>query len=128
MYERKIYEKKSVIIILSCLLVILILINWTTPIAFTKSGLLTEKEVESFDTSYNLAITRRHSEDTQKIYLFCTGTKKPTVNSESNGKVEKVEPVNVFPGLYYWDWEVSDGYAFQVSTNSKNYYFTIVVA
>ena len=120
-------KKKSVIIILSCFFIILILINWTNPIAFTKNGLLTKKEVESFDTSYNLAITRRHSEDTKKIYLFCIGTKKPNVNRESKGKVEKIELKNIFPGLYYWNWQVSVGYAFQVITNSKNYYFTIVV-
>ena len=61
------------------------------------------------------------------LYLFCIGTKKPNVNRESKGKVEKIELKNIFPGLYYWNWQVSDGYAFQVITNSKNYYFTIVV-
>lgn len=119
--------KKSVIIILSGLFVFLILIYWTSPIAFTKEGLLTKKEVDHFDTSYELGVTRRHSEDVKKIYLFSIGTKKPNVNRESKGKVEKIELKNIFPGLYYWDWEVSDGYAYQVITNSKKYYFTICV-
>lgn len=120
-------KKKAGLIIAVCLVVVLAAVCLSSPIAFTKDGFLTRKEVDYFDTSYELGRTRRHGEEIHQIYLLCFGREEPVVKLEKNGTATEVELKKAGSFLYFWDWNVADGQAYQVHTKSENYYFTIVV-
>lgn len=120
-------KKKIILVIVICFIAAMGMIHLLNPIAFAKDGLLTRKEVDCFDTSYELGVTRRHEEEVDQIYLLCIQREAPVVRLEKNGEETAVELMKAGPFLYYWEWDVSDGQAYQVQTQAKKYYFTIVV-